>query len=186
MTDNINETIDELLADQKRLLRPDMAMVVEVVDSLFDDLSLGTATFYKEARGPVIWTWRDARGKLLTVGPADMPESEDHGRPYWQICQPVVQILGNYLTTTGFVLGNDRDSITMSLTTFMLNHLGAFNGLMAVARRSVSGGGARAAATALDEIERVGKSTAQDSIDSLEAELESILAPKINTNREPN
>lgn len=179
------DALEELFADEKAILRPLLADVVSSVERL---LLSGTIAadlgFRRQSSGPEVWSWADVAGRVVSIGTADLPGAQDHGHPYFQITHAVVPVLGGYLTTNNFVLGKTDEAIASAFTAMWVNHHGAYNGILAVAKRTVAGGSISHGIDAVGEIAKIGglldASKPSADYDALMGQIGSILTRKPN------
>ena len=127
------DLIDTLTAARDER-RPEIEMVVETLDGIFDRLiTAGTGEFKRGLRGPDTWSWLDASNiengfeRWIVLGKSTMRGTEGH--PLITIRQHTAPRLDSWLTVSQLILGRSAREIETSFAMALANHQGAFEGL---------------------------------------------------------
>lgn len=126
-----NQLLDTVrqIRDEKR---PTMALVVDVMDRLFEGFAQ-EADYVKRFNGPDVWAWVDVTNadmgyeKWYVVSGSTMPGTE--GYPMLTIRQSAAPRLDSWVSVSQLIVGPTVRDIETSLAMAMTNHQGAFDGL---------------------------------------------------------
>lgn len=111
--------------------RPDIDLVVRTIDAVFERLGREGLMYEVGLRGPEAWTWTDYIGekqRRITLTRSVLEGAEGH--PLLCIAVNSAPRLDAWLSVSGLVIGTNAQEIENNFSMAIMNHQGAWGGLM--------------------------------------------------------